>query len=101
ANVARVQPSLLVDRPRGGLAVVQVAPHDLRTADPQLAVLVRAKVLAGPPVDHPAFGVRQERSDGAGPLLGRVVVGGAVGAGSGLGEPVAMDDLTTEELRGA
>ena len=65
ADVAGVQPAVGVDRRRGRLVVVEVALHHLRPADPELAALALADVLAGLGVDEPALGVRQRRADRA------------------------------------
>ena len=45
ADVARVRPTVGIGTLAGGDLVVQVARHDLRTVDPNLTVLVDARVV--------------------------------------------------------
>ena len=56
ADVAGVQPAVGVDEGVGLLLPAEVALHPLRAADPDLALLARADVLAGRDVDQPRLG---------------------------------------------
>ena len=56
-HVARVEPSVGVDGGGGGLGVVEVALHDHRAPDPELAALADTPVLAGLGIDDAALDV--------------------------------------------
>ena len=64
ADVAGVQPAVVVDHRPGGVAIVQVAFHHLWTPHPDLAQAAGRRILTGRDVDHPEGGVRRRRADG-------------------------------------
>ena len=94
----RSQPSS-VSVVAGRLLVAEVAAHDLRPADPDLAVAVA--VLARLGVDEPALGAADEPADRARVLVRQLVVVGEVRHGARLGHPVALADRRAEPLAGA
>jgi hypothetical protein len=95
ADVAGVQPAIGVDRPRGGLGVVEVAAHDLRAAHAHLAVLAGAELDAGGQFGDLALGAGDRRPDGAGAVTSRVGRRD-VGDGARLGHPVALHDRAAD-----
>src|SRR6185369_11753647 len=71
ADVAGMQPPVRVDGARRSLGVVEIALHDLRPADPDLAGLVRAEIPARFRADDSALRVRYQRAGLAGTALVR------------------------------
>ena len=89
-EVARAQPPVGVDRRGGGRGVAEVAGHQLRAPDPQLAGAVGGQVLARHDVDDPGLHARQQDPARAGrDRRGRV---DQRDRGDGLGHPVALAD---------
>ena len=57
ADVARVQPTVRVDRAGSGLGVVQIPFHHLRAANPDLAGLIRGEIAPSPStMRHSVYG---------------------------------------------
>ena len=57
AHVTGMQPAFFVDRRCGSFGVAQVAVHDQRPANPDLALLAALQCVTGRSDDH-AFGIR-------------------------------------------
>src|SRR5258706_335293 len=97
ADVAGVVPAVAVDGLRGLGGAVEIALHDLRAADPQLAFLAhrQLRVRAARRVDDLHLGVGHDAAGRAG--LERRVVGRAqVGDRARLGHAVALDHRAAE-----
>ena len=99
ADVAGVQPAVVVDGGGGRLGVVEVAAHDLRPAHAHLALLAGAELFAGGDVDDPALGVGHRRADRAEPVAGGIERRD-VGDRARLGHAVALHDGAADALRG-
>src|SRR5207244_9119045 len=95
ADVARVQPAVLVEDLLGGGAIIEIALHNLRPADPDLTI--RARTERGPrrDVDHLAFGAGNDRTDGA-DLRPLHVVPHRVGDRAGFGRAVSLFHLAVQ-----
>ncbi len=93
-DVAGVQEAVLVQRRGRRLGVVEVLPHHVRPAHPQLAA---GALLAGLRVDQLALDVRQRDADRAEVHVGPVV-GHAVADRRELGHPVALQHRAVQPL---
>ena len=94
-DVARVEPALLIEHGSRGFRVVQVSPHDLRPADPELPVLAPRQLTTAGRIDDLAFGVRNQQPHRSGlcfPGLGRV----GMGDRARLREPIALNHPTAD-----
>ena len=97
ANVAGVQPAIVIENLRGGGRVVEIALHHLGTANQDLAVGLRTELFSGGDVDHFAFAAGDHganRSD----LYPFDVVAHQVRRGTGFGHAVTLVDLAVEAL---
>src|SRR5438270_2942846 len=97
ADVAGVQPAIVIENLRGGGRVVEIALHHLGTANQDLAVGLRTERFSGGDVDHLAFAAGHHganRSD----LYPFDVVAHQVRLGTGFGHAVTLVDLAVEAL---
>src|SRR5208282_2199094 len=85
AEVAGVQPAVMVDRRAGGVGVAEVALHDEVAAGPDLADGPARDRVAGAQVGDLDFGLRQGLADSFGAVGGRVCGPGRGDGAAGLG----------------
>src|ERR1043166_435869 len=69
-DVPRVQPSILVDRRRRGLPVIEISAHDLGATDQELAVFIGPQIRPARRIDDSALGIRHQGTHGAGLQIG-------------------------------
>src|SRR5687768_18049710 len=89
ADVAAVQPAVAVEHGARLRGAVQITAHDLRAANPDLAVDARCDVAATLRVDDAAFSIRDRHADGPQLDRGRILRGDDRG-GARLREPVPL-----------
>ena len=95
ADVARVQPAVLVEDLLGGGAIVEIALHDLRSADPDLTIHPGIERGSRRDVDHLAFSAGNHRTDRS-DLRPLHVVPHRVGNRAGFGHAVALVHLAVQ-----
>ena len=93
ANVASMEPTLLIDGDGSRLRLVEVPEHHLWTPDPDFAVFVNSQVMTRVGIDNPHLGMRNGHSTGPRPEPSR---GSRTGDRAGLSEPVSLHNLDIE-----
>src|SRR5438045_8871584 len=99
ADVAGMQPAVLVEDVRSGGRVIQVALHHLRAANQDLAVGLGAELFSSRDVDHLAFGPGNYRANRS-HLYPIDVVAHQVSHWAGLGHAVPRIDRAVEPPAG-
>src|SRR5207247_11154843 len=94
-DVAGAVPAVAVDRIRRVLRPVEIALHDLRSADEQLTLLTYAESGAGDDVDNSYLGVGHDLADRP-RLGGRVARRAQMGDRAGLRHAIALHDRASE-----
>jgi hypothetical protein len=96
-DVAGVEPALGIDRPRGLLRILEIAPHHVVSAHPDLAGLA-ARDLAAGLVDADHLGVRERATIGVRDRLGIVSELAGGDRAAALGQTVGLDHVFEAEL---
>src|SRR2546422_449307 len=95
--VAGVQPAVFVDSARGSFRIIQIALHILRSADTDLAFVIRSQFCAGSGIDELAFCIRRRWTDGAELHFGGIGWT-AMRNGTGFSHAVSLANATADAL---